>query len=181
MNRIPATYHTDLAYAHSLKHRAEQYAKNVARRVRLGKPVHQPSAKPSVNQTRNLRRKDMTSDTADAESDSTHGVQHLRRLRRRAQALGIRGHTGGWIWINERACKADVRIEPRRVQGWGALQEWAEGRTRNLDWNLREILDGTRIGMPTLHAWEMRELAVALLAPLRCSVRINDTDSVVVE
>jgi len=90
-----------------------------------------------------------------------------RQVKRRARAAGIVGHRGGWL----------TRCALGHLQGWTALRYAAAKRivfaerAGALPPNLVEILDGQRVGTPTLSAANPVELAVGLLSSAPVSWR----------
>lgn len=77
-------------------------------------------------------------------------------VRWRAHQAGIRGNTGGWIQL---PCGV-------ALQGWFEVWTWAREAVRYVPWNLREILEGNRVGTPTLRRTDAQELAAGLLSPM---------------
>lgn len=83
------------------------------------------------------------------------------QVKRQAARADIAGNRGGWIDAHSLG----------RVQGWDALRRCAAKRVaiaermRQLPPTLVEILEGRRIGTPTLSVMRPLELAVGLLAP----------------
>ena len=82
------------------------------------------------------------------------------RLRRNAKSLGLRGNGGGWIRLPT----------GRSVAGWYALECWVR-RQLPLPANLAEIVEGRRVGVPTLRAIDDQEFAAALLSPVPVCLR----------
>jgi hypothetical protein len=81
-------------------------------------------------------------------------------IRRRAHALGIKGNVGGWITIGR-----------KNLQGWWAVADFVLARANKLDENLREIVDGRRVGTPTLSTDCTSEMVAALASTCTVSLR----------
>ena len=77
----------------------------------------------------------------------------MRAFQSRARSAGLRGNGGGWLFPAGQA-----------VQGWAALERWVAryAELARREPNLAEILEGRRVGVPTLNRRRAAELAVGL-------------------
>jgi hypothetical protein len=110
-----------------------------------------------------------------ANPDTSEGRATIARVKRRLQALGVKGNTGGWLCVNEPRV-ALKGCAPMRVQGWMDAARWAVTVAKNMTaWNMVEIRDGKRVGAPTLDAGgSMAEFALALCAPGPVYLRVGN-------
>lgn len=77
----------------------------------------------------------------------------LNELKRKAHAARIFGNGGGWIKIGQ-----------KRIQSWRSVGIWLDSVRARLPWNLKEIVDGRRVGIPTLSRQDTLEVATGLLS-----------------
>lgn len=78
----------------------------------------------------------------------------LGQLKRKANKIGIYGNGGGWLELPGGL----------RLQGWYSLGVWLDQVRKRLPWNLAEIVDGRRVGVPTLSRKDRLEVATGLLS-----------------
>jgi hypothetical protein len=77
----------------------------------------------------------------------------LYELKKKARKAGIVGNGGGWM-----------NIGGKMIQGWSDLAVWLDQVRARLPWNLAEIVDGRRVGVPTLSRKDRLEVAAGLLS-----------------
>ena len=78
----------------------------------------------------------------------------MYELKRKAWKAGIVGNGGGWL-----------NIGGKMLQGWNDLAVWLDQVRARLPWNLKEIVDGRRVGVPRLSRKDRFEVAAGLLSP----------------
>lgn len=75
------------------------------------------------------------------------------QLRRKANKAGFYGNGGGWIQIGKKS-----------LQGWYSVGVWLDQVRQRMPWNLAEIVDGRRVGIPTLSRKDTLEAAAGILS-----------------
>ncbi len=77
----------------------------------------------------------------------------MYELKKKARKAGIVGSVGGWLTIGG-----------MMTEGWNDLAIWLDQVRSKLPWNLKEIVDGRRVGIPTLSRKDRLEVAAGLLS-----------------
>lgn len=78
----------------------------------------------------------------------------VAKLRAKAHKAGIFGNGGGWVQIGR-----------KNIQSWNSVGVFLDEMRKRLPWNLKEIVDGRRVGIPTLSRIDTLEVVAGLLSP----------------